>query len=150
MLTARPSTSALRLNSKPGVDSRPSLETEAVELRIVAGIDASQGYCRTPQHLHDFVVEVLKALGTYHLSYSAVARYDKRARLKLLSVPTLISSSPSDPLIAYVDEVAALVPGSRIAIVGDTETDDGAQSAAAAYRPFLDTAPAGSAIIRGG
>jgi pimeloyl-ACP methyl ester carboxylesterase len=91
----------------------------------------------SPERLHEFVVEVLKALGTYHLSYAAVSRYDKRARLPLLSVPTLISSSPSDPLMRYVDEIAALVPCSRVMIVGNTETDDGAAVAAAAYRQFL-------------
>jgi pimeloyl-ACP methyl ester carboxylesterase len=95
----------------------------------------------TPERLHDFVVEVLKALETYHLSYSAVARYDKRGRLPLLSVPALISSSPSDPLIAYVDEIAALVPGSRVAIVGDPETEEGAAIAAAAYQGFFGEVP---------
>lgn len=101
----------------------------------------------TPERLHEFVVELLKALGTYHLSYSAVARYDKRGRLPLLSVPALISSSPSDPLMAYVEEIAGLVPGSRIAIVGDPETDEGAGIAAAAYRPFLETTSSANATL---
>uniref|UniRef100_A0A9E8CN15 Alpha/beta hydrolase n=1 Tax=Bosea sp. NBC_00436 TaxID=2969620 RepID=A0A9E8CN15_9HYPH len=100
----------------------------------------------SPERLHEFVVEVLKALGTYHLSYSAVARYDKRSRLPLLSAQTLISSSPNDPLMAYVGEIAALVPGSRIEIVGDPETEDGAISAAAAYRQFLEATPSSATI----
>lgn len=94
----------------------------------------------SPERLHEFVVEVLKALDTYHLSYSAVARYPKRERLPLLSVPTLVSSSPSDPLMRHVEEIASLVPRSRIAISGDPETEDGAALAAAAYEPFLDEA----------
>ncbi len=96
----------------------------------------------SPERLHEFVVEVLKALNTYHISYSAVARYAKRDRLPLLSVPALISSSPSDPLMQYVEEIAGLVSGSRITICGDPETDDGAVLAAMAYEPFLDDRPA--------
>lgn len=98
----------------------------------------------SPERLHEFVVEVLKALETYHISYGAVARYAKRDRLPLLSVPTLVSSSPADPLMQYVEEISGLVKGSQIAICGDPETDDGAVLAAEAYCPFLDDAmPAG-------
>ncbi|MFT4013544.1 MAG: alpha/beta fold hydrolase [Paracoccus sp. (in: a-proteobacteria)] len=92
------------------------------------------------ERLHEFVVEVLKALDSYHLSYSAVARYPKRDRLPLVKVPVLISSNPSDPLMRYVEEIAGLVQGARIEICGDPETDEGAALAAAAYGPFLDGA----------
>ena len=87
--------------------------------------------------LHDFVVEVLKALGTYHMSYSAAARYPKRARLPLLAVPTMVSSNDRDPLKQYLDELHSLVPGSVKAMVGDLETDDGADVAAKIYERFL-------------
>ena len=65
------------------------------------------------EFLHDLVVEVLKALPTYHISYRAAARYPKRERLPLVRVPTLATSCPSDRLIQYVDEVASLVPGAQ-------------------------------------
>lgn len=90
-----------------------------------------------PAVLHDFVVEVLKALGTYHMSYSAAAAYDKRARLPLISVPTLVSSNERDPLMVHLDELHALVPGSVREIVGDLETDEGAATSAAVYARFL-------------
>jgi pimeloyl-ACP methyl ester carboxylesterase len=63
--------------------------------------------------LHDFVVEVLKAMRTYHLSYRAAFRHPKRDRLPLLVLPVHVICSPSDMLFEYFDEVAALVPGAR-------------------------------------
>lgn len=90
-----------------------------------------------PKVLHDFVVEVLKALGTYHMSYSAAARYAKRERLPLITVPTMVSSNERDPLIRYLDELHHLVPGSIKALVGDLETVEGAAIAAETYDRFL-------------
>jgi pimeloyl-ACP methyl ester carboxylesterase len=61
--------------------------------------------------LHDFVVEVLKAMRSYHLSYRAAFRHPKRDRLPLLKLPVHVVCSPSDMLFEYFDEVAALVSG---------------------------------------
>ena len=66
-------------------------------------------------YLHDFVVEVLKAMRTYHQSYRAAFRHPKRSRLPLIAVPTLVACSPSDMLRDYFAEVAALVPGAEVA-----------------------------------
>lgn len=63
--------------------------------------------------LHDFVVEVLKAMRTYHLSYRAAFRWKKADRLPLLSLPVLVISSPSDMLHEYSPRVAGLVPGAQ-------------------------------------
>jgi pimeloyl-ACP methyl ester carboxylesterase len=63
--------------------------------------------------LHDFVVEVLKAMRSYHLSYRAAFRHPKRDRLPLLSVPALVICSPSDMLHGSFAEVADLIPGAR-------------------------------------
>lgn len=63
--------------------------------------------------LHDFVVEVLKSVRSYHLSYRAAFRHPKRDRLPLITVPTLVVCSPSDMLYEYFEPVAALVPGAR-------------------------------------
>jgi pimeloyl-ACP methyl ester carboxylesterase len=65
--------------------------------------------------MHDFTVEVLKALRTYHLSYRAAFRHPKRDRLPLIRVPTLVCASPSDMLYAYFRDVAALVPDAQAA-----------------------------------
>ncbi|MDQ2067936.1 alpha/beta fold hydrolase [Xinfangfangia sp. CPCC 101601] len=90
-----------------------------------------------PEVLHEFVVEVLKALETYNMSYSAAARFAKRDRLPLVSVNTMVSSSERDPLKRYLDELHSLVPGSVKAIVGDLETVDGALAAAEIYEAFI-------------
>lgn len=91
-----------------------------------------------PDVLHDFVVEVLKALGTYHHSYRAAARHPKRDRLPFVTVPTLVTSCPTDMLMQFMDEVASLVPGAERAVVQDPETVPGAAVAAKIYAAFLD------------
>ena len=91
-----------------------------------------------PQVLHEFVVEVLKALGTYHHSYRAAARHPKRERLPLITVPTLVSSYPTDMLMQFLDDMAALVPGAQRAVVEDPQTEAGALVAAEVYAAFLD------------
>jgi pimeloyl-ACP methyl ester carboxylesterase len=76
---------------------------------------------------HAFVVEVLKAMGSYHHSYRAAFRHPKRDRLPMLHLPVLVVSSPSDMLHRYFDEVATLVPGARKAALrrwGDPSFDD--------------------------
>ena len=60
---------------------------------------------------HDFVVEVMKAMRTYHRSYRAAFRHPKRDRLVQLRLPVLVMTSPSDMLDGYANEVASLVPG---------------------------------------
>lgn len=88
--------------------------------------------------LHEEVVEVLKALTTYHRSYKAAARYPKRARLPLLRVPTLVASARSDSLHRYLDEMHALVTGSRRLLFDELETPAGLAAAARAYGEYLD------------
>lgn len=85
---------------------------------------------------HDFVVEVLKAMRSYHQSYRAAFRHPKRDRLPLLRLPVLVASSPSDMLHRYFPDVAALVPGARTAELpawGDPGFDAGAAAVIAAF-----------------
>jgi pimeloyl-ACP methyl ester carboxylesterase len=60
--------------------------------------------------LHDKVVEVLKAVRTYHLSYRAAIAYQKRERLPRVTVRTLLACARTDMLLRYMDEVARLMP----------------------------------------
>lgn len=79
------------------------------------------------EYFHDFVVEVLKAMRSYHHSYRAAFRHPKRNRLPLITVPTLVACSPSDMLRSYFDELASLVPGARavqLAEWGDPRFDE--------------------------
>jgi pimeloyl-ACP methyl ester carboxylesterase len=68
-------------------------------------------------------LDVLKAITTYHLSYRAAFRYDKRARFPLINVPTLAICSADDMLAQWHDEFAALVPGARKEIVPGIAAD---------------------------
>ena len=88
--------------------------------------------------LHDFVVEVLKAVRSYHKSYRAAFRHPKRERLPLLTVPTLVASSPSDMLHEFADEVAALVPGARRVALPTWADPNYDAGAADLFRGFLD------------
>jgi pimeloyl-ACP methyl ester carboxylesterase len=77
----------------------------------------------SPQALHDKVLDVLKAITTYHLSYRAAFRFDKRARFPLIKVPTLAICAADDMLAQWHDEFAALVPGALKAVVPGTASD---------------------------
>lgn len=64
--------------------------------------------------LHRSVTEVLKAVTTYHNGYRAVFSHDTKGRLPLIkNTPLLFTASEPDPLNAYLDAAAALVPGSK-------------------------------------
>ncbi len=90
--------------------------------------------------LHDFVVEVLKAMRTYHHSYRAAFRHPKRDRLPLLRLPVLVACSPSDMLFRSFAEVAALVPGARTAELPPWGDPGFIAGAAAIFATFLDAA----------
>jgi len=60
--------------------------------------------------LHDKAVEVLKAARSFHLPYRAALGHDKRSRLPLVKVPTLLTCSAEDMLYQYLHAVHALMP----------------------------------------
>jgi pimeloyl-ACP methyl ester carboxylesterase len=103
------------------------------EARLTTGLPEASA-------LHEFVVEVLKAIPSYHTSYRAAARYPKRDRLPLIRTPTLVSSAELDPLHRYLDEMHLLVPRSRRASMKEMETPPGLAEAARVYSAFLDQA----------
>lgn len=59
------------------------------------------------------VVDLIKALPSYHLAYQAVYAHPTAERLALLRHPTLLMAADGDPLGVYLDAAAALVPGSE-------------------------------------
>ncbi len=68
--------------------------------------------------LHRSVTEVLKALTTYHNGYRAVFRHDTKGRLALVkNTPLLFMASEPDPLHAYLDNAAKLVPGAKKVLI---------------------------------
>ncbi len=77
------------------------------------------GHARTgglppAETLHATVVEVLKAIRTYHLAYRAAFRHPKRERLPLVTVPALVLGDPADPLFPAQEEVCSLLPDGRM------------------------------------
>jgi pimeloyl-ACP methyl ester carboxylesterase len=71
-----------------------------------------------PEFTHRAVVEVLKALTTYHNGYRAVFRHDTKARLQMLkNVELMFMASETDPLHLYLDGAAALVPGAKKTLI---------------------------------
>ena len=92
------------------------------------------------ESFHDFVVEVLKAMRSYHQSYRAAFRHPKRDRLPLLRVPCLLVCSPSDMLHGSFAEAAALVPGAERADLPPWSDPDYAAGAAGTIAAFLDRA----------
>jgi pimeloyl-ACP methyl ester carboxylesterase len=99
----------------------------------------------SPEGLHATTVEVLKAVGTYHLAYRAAFRHPDRERLPLVTVPTLVMADQTDPLAVGVHEAARLAPGARRAIVGGEGTPAGRQMKADLIRRFLDGEDVGEA-----
>jgi pimeloyl-ACP methyl ester carboxylesterase len=58
----------------------------------------------SPRVLHALVVDFLAANCTYHHLYQAAFRYRAEERLRRLSVPTILSAQPGDPLGAWLPE----------------------------------------------
>jgi pimeloyl-ACP methyl ester carboxylesterase len=56
----------------------------------------------SPRIIHDLVLDLLGASTTYHHLYRAAFRYRAEERLERLTVPTLLSAQPGDPLGAWL------------------------------------------------
>jgi pimeloyl-ACP methyl ester carboxylesterase len=92
----------------------------------------------SPAALHTIVVEVLKALTTYHKGYRAAFRHPDRERLPLIGQPTFCMASEDDPLKEGVAQAAALVKNGRQAILPSERDPAGLRAKAAAVAAFLD------------
>lgn len=89
----------------------------------------------SPKALHDKVMDVLKAIETYHLSYRAAFRFDKRRHFPLIRVPTMAACAENDMLARWHDEFAGLIPGAVKVVTPPVTTDP--EGAAAAIERFL-------------
>ena len=84
--------------------------------------------------LHDKVVEVLKAARTFHIPYQAALAFDKRGRLPLVRVPTLVTCAADDMLFEYLEGVQALMPAAQCA----THRGMASPETVALFERFLD------------
>lgn len=87
--------------------------------------------------LHDSVVEVLKAVRTYHHAYRAAFAHPDRERLPRLRRPTLVMANRSDPLRKGVAEAGLLVPGAQ-SLIWDDAARPGPAPKARMLARFLD------------
>ncbi|HEV7267074.1 MAG TPA: alpha/beta hydrolase [Falsiroseomonas sp.] len=88
--------------------------------------------------LHEKVVEVLKALTSYHKSYRAAISNDKHARFPLLRVPTLAACAHTDMLAPMFEAFAALIPHAARALTPGIATPDALAATVATFSRFLD------------
>jgi pimeloyl-ACP methyl ester carboxylesterase len=94
----------------------------------------------SPAAIHGIVVDVLKALTTYHKGYRAAFRHADRERLPLITQPTFCAASADDPLNEGVALATSLVKNSKSAVLPSERTPEGLREKAAAVAAFLDAA----------
>jgi pimeloyl-ACP methyl ester carboxylesterase len=69
----------------------------------------------SPEDMHAWVVEVMKAATTYHRNYRAAFRWPADHRLPLISCPVLVTAAANDPLRDTSARLAPLPADSRFA-----------------------------------
>ena len=89
-----------------------------------------------PDVLHEKVIDVAKAYRTYHLSYRAAFRFDKRAEFPRITRPTLAACGEGDMLLQWHAEYAALIPEAEAWVIPSVTARP--DEAAAALLRFLD------------
>lgn len=70
-----------------------------------------------PEAMHPAVVDVLKALGTYHHAYRAAFSYDAESLLPQLRCPVLLTSTMRDPLYTDLEKAAELLPAAEMQLL---------------------------------
>ena len=104
---------------------------------------------RTPQYrrnepmpsaesLHKIVVEVLKALTTYHKGYRAAFRHQENERIPLIPCPVFCMASEDDPLKDGVERAHALAKTGIKAVLPSERTPAGLKAKAEAVLRFID------------
>jgi pimeloyl-ACP methyl ester carboxylesterase len=95
--------------------------------------------------LHDKLVEVLKAVKSYHLSYHAAIDYKKPDRLPLVLTSTLLTCARNDMLLQYFDEVATLLAHAERSQNAGVATPAALAETAGIFQRFLDKGGASNA-----
>lgn len=88
-----------------------------------------------PEMLHDFTLDVLKALKSYHKGYEAVFRHNTAARLPLVDHPVLLLEHDARPMTKFANDAIAQVKNKNSATL--TQTDSAARQAQL-IEDFLD------------
>jgi pimeloyl-ACP methyl ester carboxylesterase len=91
-----------------------------------------------PGELHDWVLEVLKAIETYHLGYRAAFGYPKAERLPLVTRPLLAIADENDPLLPNTEAILRLIPGVTFVRTSRSGVAGSGPRTADAIAQFLD------------
>lgn len=74
----------------------------------------------SPEQLQRGVLDVLKALSTYHIGYRAAFKHDVHSLLPKITQRTLVMSIERDPLHVYIDEAVSMIKNAqRVMIATD-------------------------------
>jgi pimeloyl-ACP methyl ester carboxylesterase len=64
-----------------------------------------------PEQLYTSILDVLKALKTYHVAYRAAFSYDVETALSKVTAPAYLTCFSADPMHIYLEQSAAMIPG---------------------------------------
>lgn len=100
-----------------------------------------EGGLPNPMVLHEWALEVCKAITTYPLGYRAAFGNAPQDRLPHVKNEILLMSAENDPLAIHMEKAAALAPGSRKALLGHNEKPGYVDTMVATVNAFLDAPP---------
>ncbi len=100
-----------------------------------------RGGAMPPAVLHMLTLDLLKALGTYHLAYQAVFRHRVLERVAQLRCPVFLLADAADPTRDGVAQAAARVAHARHELLGSPGDSATGGSKSARIREFLDAPP---------
>jgi pimeloyl-ACP methyl ester carboxylesterase len=112
----------------------PEMTPQADGSHLMWAWNRSGSATTPPEEKQASVMLQLKALTTYHIAYRAAFRHDVHALLPRIRQPTLVMAIKRDPLSAFVDEAAAMIPGAARELV---ETSPGVLGKLPAIQRFF-------------
>ncbi len=111
-----------------------------------AATNRRDGGLPSPEALHDWVLEVCKALTTYHLAYNAAFANRAEDRLPLLNQEVLFLAGSNDPLLDYTQRAADMAKRGRLRLLGHSASPGFADRVAEAVEAFLSE-PSQSGLV---
>lgn len=118
----------------------PEMTPQADGSHLMWAWNRSGSATTPPDEKQASVMLQLKALTTYHIAYRAAFAQDVHSLLPKITQPTLVMAIKRDPLSAFVDQAAAMIPGAKKELV---ETSPGVLGKLPAIQRFFGIAGAG-------
>ena len=118
----------------------PEMTPQADGSHLMWAWNRSGSATTPPDEKQASVMLQLKALTTYHIAYRAAFAQDVHSLLPKITQPTLVMAIKRDPLSAFVDQAAAMIPGATKELV---ETSPGVLGKLPAIQRFFGIPDAG-------